>query len=111
MDSAQVPCYRPSLSTRILAALGLAVLGAGSIVTAHQPAPPPQSASDHQATVTRYCVSCHNERTKAGGLAFDTLDFNNLPAAAGVWEKSIKKLRVGMMPPQGMPQPDAATRG
>jgi len=55
-------------------------------------------------------VTCHNERTKAGGLALDAMDYNNLPAGAAVWEKSLKKLRVGMMPPPSAAQPDAATR-
>jgi hypothetical protein len=39
------------------------------------------------------------------------MDYSNVAAEAGVWEKAIKKMRVGMMPPQGAPQPDAATRG
>src|SRR5438876_452566 len=98
------------MSTRILGVLGLALLGVGPAVAAQQPAQPARPATDQHATVTKYCVSCHNDRAKAGGLALDTLDVNNPSAAAGAWEKSIKKLRVGMMPPQGMPQPDAATR-
>src|SRR5712671_3962566 len=70
-----------------------------------------QQAADPRATVQKYCVTCHNERAKSGGLALDGMDYANLPAGAAVWEKSIKKLRVGMMPPQGAQQPDAATRG
>ena len=31
-------------------------------------------------------------------------------ADADVWEKVIRKVQVGMMPPGGVPQPDAATR-
>jgi mono/diheme cytochrome c family protein len=94
------------------AVTGLALtLSVGPTLAAQQAAAPVASTTDHRATVTRYCVSCHNDRTRSGGLALDTLDYDNLPAAAGVWEKSIKKLRVGMMPPQGMPQPDPATRG
>ncbi len=30
--------------------------------------------SPHRATLDRYCVTCHNARVKAGGLALDTLD-------------------------------------
>jgi hypothetical protein len=66
--------------------------------------------TDRRAPITKYCVGCHNERTKAGGLALDQMDYANIAAASAVWEKAIKKLRVGMMPPQGAPQPDAATR-
>jgi Protein of unknown function (DUF1592)/Protein of unknown function (DUF1588)/Protein of unknown function (DUF1585)/Protein of unknown function (DUF1587)/Protein of unknown function (DUF1595)/Planctomycete cytochrome C len=60
--------------------------------------------------VTQYCTACHNQRTQTGGLALDTMDFENLPAGADVWEKVIRKVRVGMMPPAGVRHPDAATR-
>src|SRR4051812_33656087 len=69
-----------------------------------------QQPADHRATVQKYCIGCHNERTKAGGLALDEMDYENLPAGAAVWEKSLKKIRVGMMPPPSAAQPDAATR-
>ena len=57
----------------------------------------------------RYCVTCHNQRLKTGGLALDALDASNLPRDAEVWEKVIKKVRGNMMPPAGSPRPDAAT--
>ena len=66
--------------------------------------------SDHGAVVTKYCVTCHNERAKTGGLALDTLDIANPVAAADVWEQVVRKVRVGMMPPQGAPRPDAEAR-
>jgi len=55
-------------------------------------------------------VTCHNERAKTGGLTFEKLDFSNIAANADIWEKAVRKLRVGMMPPQGSPQPDTAIR-
>jgi hypothetical protein len=60
--------------------------------------------------VTQYCVTCHNDRTKTAGLTLDTLDFQNLPSNADVWEKAIRKVQVGMMPPAGVRHPDSATR-
>ena len=84
--------------------------GIGPSVLAQQPAAPASSAADHRATVTKYCVTCHNERTKAGGLALDKMDFEHIPAGAAVWEKSLKKMRVGMMPPPSAAQPGAAAR-
>ena len=57
----------------------------------------------------KYCVTCHNQRLKTGGLTLDTLDLNQVPAHAEVWEKVIRKLQSGTMPPAGMPRPDAAT--
>jgi hypothetical protein len=70
--------------------------------------PPPAAA--HQATVARYCVGCHNERVKAGGLALDRLGIENPANQADVWEQVVRKLRGGLMPPAGAPRPDAATR-
>ena len=66
-------------------------------------------SQDQQAVVTRYCVACHNERTRTAGLALDELDPTDIAAGAEVWEKVIRKVRVGMMPPQGMPRPDEAS--
>jgi hypothetical protein len=47
---------------------------------------------------------------KTAGLALDTVDFQHLPASAETWEKVIRKVHVGMMPPQGVPRPDSAHR-
>jgi len=58
----------------------------------------------------RYCVGCHNERSKIGGLALDTLDLTKVNDHADVWEKVVRKLRGGLMPPSGRPRPDAATQ-
>jgi hypothetical protein len=57
----------------------------------------------------KYCVTCHNQRLKTGGLALDTLDLGKVPAQAETWEKVIRKLRSGTMPPAGMRRPDPAT--
>src|SRR5439155_2436707 len=61
---------------------------------------------EHRAELDRYCVTCHNARLKTGGLALDTLDVGNAPAGAAVWERVIRKLRTGQMPPPGRPRPD-----
>src|ERR1700719_300268 len=65
-----------------------------------------------RALVDQYCVVCHNQRVKAGDLLLDKADISNPPAGADVWEKVIRKVRGGLMPPAGMPRPDkAATDG
>src|SRR5579862_1932504 len=99
----------PGVPTRIFSvAVGAAlILGTGPAMTAQQP---PAAATEHRAAVTKYCVTCHNERAKAGGLALDGMDWDNIPAGAAVWEKALKKMRVGMMPPPSAARPDAATR-
>ena len=63
----------------------------------------------HREVLDKYCVTCHNQRLKTGGLALDTLDLGKVPAQAEVWEKVIRKLRSGAMPPAGMPRPDPST--
>ena len=60
--------------------------------------------------VDKYCVTCHNQRLKTGGLTLDTPDLANVAAHSDVWEKVIRKVEAGMMPPAGVPRPDAATR-
>jgi len=67
---------------------------------------PPQGA---RATLDRYCVTCHNQRVRSGELTLDTLDVSNVAANAAKWEKVVRKVRAGAMPPAGMPRPDEAT--
>jgi hypothetical protein len=57
----------------------------------------------------KYCVTCHNQRLKTGGVTLDTMDLARIPAQAEVWEKVVRKLRSGTMPPAGVPRPDPAT--
>ena len=73
------------------------------------PASPATTPSPHRATLDRYCVSCHNGRVKAGGLALDALDVSRVTGDPASWEKVVRKLRGRMMPPAGIPRPDEAT--
>jgi mono/diheme cytochrome c family protein len=66
--------------------------------------------TDYRAVLTRYCVTCHNERLKTAGLMLDKMDLADIPAGAEVWEKVIRKVRAGMMPPPGMPRPEDRQR-
>jgi mono/diheme cytochrome c family protein len=77
--------------------------------SAAQPAPPATSASAlQQAVLDKYCVTCHNQRAKTGGLALEGMDVSNTSDGAEVWEKVIRKVRGGMMPPVGVPRPEKA---
>src|SRR6266508_2471856 len=67
------------------------------------------SLEDTTAIVRQYCTTCHNDRTKAGGLTLAAFDAATAPAEATVAEKIIRKLRVGMMPPPGAKRPDEGT--
>ena len=69
----------------------------------------PASLAPHRAMLDRYCVTCHNQKTKTAGLTFDTMDLAHVGKDAAVWERAVRKLRGGMMPPPGMPRPDLTT--
>jgi hypothetical protein len=83
--------------------LGLAALYPPSGLTQQtQTAPSPRPFLD------QYCVTCHDNDLRTGGLSLESIDVANVPAAAETWEKVIRKLRTGSMPPQGNPRPDQA---
>jgi mono/diheme cytochrome c family protein len=65
--------------------------------------------SSPKAVLEKYCISCHNQRVRTGGLALDTLDVQQVSGHAEVWERVIQKLRKGTMPPAGRPRPDHQT--
>ena len=44
---------------------------------------------------------------KTAGLTLDQLDLAQMHDHAEIWEKVVRKLRAGMMPPSGMRRPDA----
>ena len=69
-------------------------------------AQPPRDAA---AVLQQYCVTCHNSRTKSGGLELNPAGLSDVSAAAASWEKVVRKLRTMTMPPAGMPRPDEAT--
>src|ERR1044071_7568477 len=62
-----------------------------------------------RAVLDQYCVTCHNEKLKTAGLMLDKADLNDVGAHTDSWEKVLRKLRSGEMPPPGRPRPDAAT--
>jgi mono/diheme cytochrome c family protein len=66
-------------------------------------------AAQHKALVDQYCVGCHNQRSKTAGLMFDTMDLADVAKHGEVWEKAIRKLRGGLMPPPGSRQPERSS--
>jgi mono/diheme cytochrome c family protein len=74
----------------------------------------PVNAPEQFGTVvTKYCAGCHNERNRtsavASGVLLDKVDLSRLGDEPEMWEKVIRKLRTGSMPPAGLPRPDEAT--
>jgi mono/diheme cytochrome c family protein len=72
-----------------------------------QPASAP-AVSPEAAFLNQYCITCHNQRAKTAGLALDTLDIARVAPGAETWEKVVKKIRTGMMPPSGARRPERA---
>jgi len=88
----------------------LAALAAGALAAApQQPVKQTAAAANpNRALVNRYCVTCHNQKLRTAKLAFDLLDLDHPEKDALTWERAIRKLRGGMMPPIGAPRPPLA---
>ena len=84
-----------------------AMLAVGGLILASRLADA-QQLSPQRSLINQYCVTCHNEKAKTAGLMLDKLDIEHAGEHAEVWEKVVRKLRGGMMPPHGMPRPEQA---
>jgi mono/diheme cytochrome c family protein len=97
-------------SASVLFTVLLAVIVRSASPSADAPQAPPAGApaavSAEAAFLNQYCIGCHNQRARQGGLALDTLDVSRVGPAAETWEKVVKKLRTGMMPPSGARRPE-----
>jgi mono/diheme cytochrome c family protein len=71
---------------------------------------PAAPAARQRAVLDEYCVTCHSDQLKTAGLSLEKLDLARVGDNAEIWEKVIRKVRVGMMPPPDAPHPDDATR-
>ncbi len=61
-----------------------------------------------RATLNQYCIGCHSDRLKTGGLSLQSLDTERLGDHAAIWEQVVRKLRTGSMPPPPARRPDQA---
>ena len=80
------------------------------------------SVSTQRELLDQYCISCHNQaivnsaaiegesllftQLRGLGLTLDTENVDNVSENPEVWEKVVRKLRVGLMPPPLNPRPD-----
>ena len=65
--------------------------------------------TSEEALLHQYCTACHNEKLKTGGLVLDKLDPAHPESSPETWEKVVRKVRAGMMPPSGARRPDRAS--
>ncbi|MDT8399025.1 MAG: DUF1592 domain-containing protein [Pseudomonadales bacterium] len=91
-----------TMKTLAFCLMALPALGAGPAHAAQD------DSAQHWPMLEQYCVQCHGLDDFAGGIAFDLMDPAQIPAEAEVWEKVVRKLRGGMMPPPGESRPDQA---
>src|SRR5689334_15976637 len=98
-----------AIGALLVAAGGGAALSAAQAVRP-QALPPGKPAAPQADLLTKYCVSCHNDKLKTAGLTLQELEFSDVPAHAQVWEKVMRKVRSGEMPPAtARARPDEAT--
>ena len=69
------------------------------------------SATDHRNLIQQYCVTCHGSRLRTAGIDLETADLGATPVASNpeLWERVVRKLGTGTMPPQAVPRPDQRT--
>ena len=58
----------------------------------------------------RNCAACHNQSMQSGGLNLVQADVSKLSSEPELWEKVVRKLRTGVMPPPKSPQPSGTDR-
>jgi len=63
--------------------------------------------SAQRALIEDHCVACHNRKSKTAGVSLEDIGFSNIGNNAEVWEKVLRKVRTGQMPPASAPKPGA----
>src|SRR5690348_10402273 len=99
----------PCASDRGRWVTGLRCLAAACAVVASCPAAgaagPDEAFRKHvEPLLDTFCVGCHSGPEGKGKVAFDKDDLAGDPE---LWQRAIKMLRSGMMPPKGKPRPTA----
>ena len=104
-----------SRSVSVLFGIGVTALLAAALSAAPRAAAVEVQATDGaeaellEATLTRYCITCHNDRLRTADLSLDGLDLAHVGEHAEVWEKVVAKLRTRAMPPVRRPRPERET--
>ena len=105
------------MKKKMLLVCSLALLSVVFVVQGAEPVESTQTAvaediSAQRALIDEYCLGCHNQRAAETGvdsslkIALDSLDLNNVSADPEAWERVIRRLNAGMMPPANMRRPD-----
>src|SRR5688572_24366881 len=95
------------MARRLIAGIAFAGLGLGLFLSpTHGFSQSPRAVpAETQAAITTYCTTCHNERLRTAGLALDPAGAARPGDQAETWEKVLRQLRAGTMPPPGATRP------
>ena len=92
-----------------LCSAAVLVLAGGWLAGCSKP-PPAEIVANHWTMFGRYCTECHNDNDLAANLSFEKLKPADVAGKPEVFEKVVRKLRSGLMPPPGSPRPEANDR-
>src|SRR4030095_7780697 len=68
----------------------------------------PDARAETRGHSAKHCTTCHNERLKTAGLVLDPMGVSRAGDQSDIWEKVLRQLRAGTMPPPGAPRPPQA---
>ena len=88
--------FKPARRTASICCVCIAIVG-----DCPQAGQAPLSPS--RTLLDKYCVTCHNDKRQTAGLMLDRMNIEDVSTSAAAWEKVVRKLRSGTMPPVGMP--------
>src|SRR5688572_8465192 len=101
--------FAAAVGAAIIVATSLHVRAAGpraSTITAPSRASAGEAAAFRRGLFDQYCVTCHDTTLRTAGLTLDAVDAGDVVGNAEPWEKVVRKLRSGAMPPAGARKPD-----
>ena len=88
----------------LLLAVGVAIFFGSS---QWRPAQAVGAVDAHEAMIQEYCIGCHNQKAKTADISLEGLDYQNVAKNGDTWEKVLRKVRTGQMPPVKVPHPEA----
>ena len=110
-----MPRHARAYGVSVVCALGLLIAasitslnGQTPTLSDRRPVAVSISHAQSQALLDKYCVTCHNDRLKTANLSLQGLDLTKVGDQAELWEKVVRKLRAGVMPPPDLPRPALA---
>jgi mono/diheme cytochrome c family protein len=98
-----------TVASGVVFACALLVSGQAATQEPQSPAKPATSQTTQpRALLDQYCVTCHNDRLKTANLSLEKLDLSTVGDHPELWEKVVRKLRAGVMPPPDVKRPPLA---